>query len=143
MLKARMTRTQQLAPQDEKVGSLPSFITALLPSLVTAAGEKASYKFVEFFAEYMNSENMRKTYTRAAHRFLGWCDERGFELDRIPPVAVAGYIRQLEAELPPASVEVHLAAIRMLFDWFMVERIISHNPVSFHHRFCQNRFRIE
>ena len=133
MLKAWVTQPQQLTPQDEKVAPLPSFITALLPSLITAAGEKASYKFVEFFVARMNSEDMRRTHAYAAYRFLDWCDERKFELDRIQLAAVAGYARQLEAEFSPASVEVHLAAIRTLFDWFVVEGVTSCNPFSFHH----------
>ena len=46
----------------------------LLPALIAATGEKAQYKFVEFFTARLSSENTRKTYGRAAYRFLGWCE---------------------------------------------------------------------
>ena len=69
---------------------------AMLPTLITTAGEKARYKFVEFFTARLASDNTRRTYARAAYRFLGWCEARGLELGAVHPVAVAGYTRQLE-----------------------------------------------
>ena len=50
----------------------------------------------------------------------------GLTLEQIHPVA--RYIRGLEQELSMASVKQHLAAIRMLFDWFVVEEVTSYNP---------------
>lgn len=102
----------------------------ILPALIGEAGERAQYKFVEFFTAHLSSENTRRTYARAVYRFLAGCEGRGLELAHIHPVAVAGYIRGLEGELAPASVKVHLAAIRMLFDWFVVEGVMSYNPAS-------------
>lgn len=102
----------------------------LLPSVIDGAGGKAKYKFVEFFTAQIANDNTRRAYARAAYRFLGWCEARGLELSEIHPVATAGYIRQLEKELSPASVKVQLAAIRMLFDWFVVEGVTSYNPAS-------------
>lgn len=101
-----------------------------LPSVIEEAGDKARYKFVEFFTAHIANENTRRAYARAAYRFLAWCEVRGLELKDIHPVATAGYIRELEGELNPASVKVHLAAIRMLFDWFVVEGVTSYNPAS-------------
>ena len=39
-------------------------------------------------------------------------------------------MRELEKEMSPASVKVHLAALRMLFDWFVVEGVTSYNPAA-------------
>ncbi len=116
-----------LAVQTDTLTNLSS---GMLHSLITTAGERASYKFVEFFTAHISSDNTRRAYARAAYRFLAWCEDRGLELSAIHPVAVAGYTRQLEQELSPASVKVHLAAIRMLFDWFVVEGVVSYNPAA-------------
>lgn len=101
-----------------------------LPLVVQAAGDKAKYKFVEFFFSTLANANTREAYARASFRFFGWCEQQGLELEKVHPIAVAGYIRQLEQELSPASVKQHLAAIRMLFDWFVVEGVTSYNPAS-------------
>ena len=101
-----------------------------LPAVIERGGNKAQYKFVEFFTAHISSDNTRKAYARAAYRFLSWCDVNRLTLEQIHPVAVAGYIRGLEREMSPASVKQHLAAIRMLFDWFVVEGVTSYNPAS-------------
>ena len=85
---------------------------------------------MEFFTAHISSDNTRKAYARATYRFLSWCDTRGLGLEQIHPVAVAGYVRGLEGELSPATVKQHLAAIRMLFDWFVVGGVTSYNPAS-------------
>ena len=103
---------------------------ALLPALIAAADEKARYKFVEFFTATLSNPNPRRTYARAVYRFFAWCETRGLELESVHPVAVAGYIRALEQEVSPATVKQHLAAIRMLFDWFVVEGVVADNPAA-------------
>ena len=101
-----------------------------LPLAIQTAGDKAKYKFVEFFFSTLANSNTREAYARASFRFFNWCEQQGLELAQVHPIAVAGYIRQLEQELSPASVKQHLAAIRMLFDWFVVEGVTSNNPAS-------------
>jgi hypothetical protein len=46
---------------------------APVPALVTAAGERASVRLVEFFAANIGSPHMRRAYYRAADKFLAWC----------------------------------------------------------------------
>lgn len=103
---------------------------SLLPSLVAKANEKAQYKFVAFFTATIANAITRQAYARAVYRFRAWCESRGLALEQIHPVATAGYIRQLETGLSPATVKQHLAAIRMLFDWFVVEGVVSYNPAA-------------
>jgi site-specific recombinase XerD len=52
------------------------------------------------------------------------------ELQDIEPVHVAAYIEILHARLAAPSVKLHLAAIRMLFDWMVIGQIIATNPAS-------------
>jgi site-specific recombinase XerD len=51
------------------------------------------------------------------------------ELADIEPVHVSVYIETLQKRLAPPSVKQHLAAIRMLFDWLAVGRVIAVNPI--------------
>ena len=116
----------ELSRQD----TLEQVSQGVLPAVVTSAGERARYKFVEFFTAHIANLNTRRTYARAVYRFLAWCESRGLELAHIHPVATAGYIRELETQLSPASVKVQLAAIRMLFDWFVTEGVTASNPAA-------------
>ena len=100
------------------------------PVVIIEAGEKAQYKFVEFFVSRIENPNTRRAYARAAYRFLGWCSERGLELERIDPVSTALYFRQLQGELSAPSVKQHLAAIKHLFDFFVTEGVTPFNPAA-------------
>lgn len=70
-------------------------------------------------------------YARAAIEFAAWCERQGLhELSDIEPVHVAGYIEGLQGRLAAPSVKVHLAGIRMLFDWLVVGHVLAVNPAS-------------
>ena len=64
-------------------------------------------------------------------RFLRWCERMGLhELVSVEPVHVAGYIDQLGTVRSAPTVNQHLAAIRMLFDWLVVGQVVPSNPAS-------------
>jgi hypothetical protein len=48
-----------------------------LPALVTAAGERAGMRFLEFFAVNIRNPHTRRAYARAADDFLAWCASAG------------------------------------------------------------------
>lgn len=48
-----------------------------LPAIVTAAGEPAGLRFLEFFAVGLRNPNTRRAYARAAADFLAWCEAAG------------------------------------------------------------------
>ena len=48
-----------------------------LPTLVAAAGERASMRFLEFFAANIRNAHTRRAYARAAEEFLAWCASAG------------------------------------------------------------------
>jgi hypothetical protein len=48
-----------------------------LPPLIDRAGERAAWRFVEFFTVNIRNKNTRAAYGQAAGAFLRWCDARG------------------------------------------------------------------
>jgi len=48
-----------------------------LPAIVAAAGERASMRFLEFFAASIRNPHTRRAYGRAAEEFLAWCASAG------------------------------------------------------------------
>jgi len=43
-----------------------------LPKLVTAAGDRAGLRFLEFFAVTIRNPHTRRAYSRAVGEFLAW-----------------------------------------------------------------------
>ncbi len=110
---------------------VPTPQSALVPSLVAAAGPPASKRFLEFFTAHIRNRNTRAAYVRAVADFFTWCERKGFrELGQLEPVHVAGYIEQLGQTHAAPSVKQHLAAVRMLFDWLVVGQVVRSNPAS-------------
>ena len=48
-----------------------------LSQLVAVAGERASMRFLEFFAANIRNPHTRRAYYRAAEEFLAWCASAG------------------------------------------------------------------
>lgn len=103
---------------------------ARLPALFVPT-EQARKRVVEFFTANIRNPNTRKAYARAVREFATWCGTAGVaELADIEPVHVAAYIETLGQRLAAPSVKLHLAGIRMLFDWLVVGQVVASNPAS-------------
>ena len=102
----------------------------VVPAIVAAAGDKATRRFLEFFAVTIDNPNTRDAYFHACRRFFAWCDRREDieELVDIEPMHVAAYIRGLGKDFEKPTVKQHLAAIRMLFDWLVTGQVVATNP---------------
>jgi hypothetical protein len=101
----------------------------VVPQLVTAAGDKAARRFLEFFVATIHNQNTRTAYFRACSRFFSWCDDRHIgELADIEPMHVAAYVQAMGRDYEKPTVKQHLAAIRMLFDWLVTGQIVAINP---------------
>ena len=48
---------------------------ACLP-LITTAGERAAWRFLDFFTATFRNPNTREAYLRAVIRFFAWCEGR-------------------------------------------------------------------
>jgi len=66
-----------------------------------------------------------------ASEFAPWGEEtKSHERRDMEPVHVAVYMETIQKRLAAPSVKQHLAAIRMLFDWLVVGRVIAVNPAK-------------
>jgi hypothetical protein len=113
------------------MGQLVPISSATLPALVAAAGERASMRFLEFFAANIRNSHTRRAYARAAQEFLAWCASVGLSsIAAVEPVHVAAWIEAATRELAAPSVKQRLAAIRHLFDWLVTGQVVPVNPAG-------------
>lgn len=126
-------RTPQLldekSPNDSS-GELLAVSDNRLPALIRNAGGRAERRFLEFFTAHIRNPGTRAVYGRAVGRFCQWCEERRLTLQQVSPFVVAAYVEQLMRERTAPTVKMHLAAIRMLFDWLVVGQVLPVNPAA-------------
>ena len=103
----------------------------LVPALVVAAGERASLRFLEFFAGTLRNAHTRRAYARAVESFLGWCEGVGVpSIAAVQPLHVATWIELQTRVRAAPSVKQQLAALRHLFDWLVMGQVIPTNPAA-------------
>ena len=111
------------------MNQLAPIVSPALPTLVSAAGERASMRFLEFFAATIRNAHTRRAYYRAAEEFLAWCASIGLSsIATVEPVHVATWIEAGMRELVAPSVKQRLAALRHLFDWLVNGQVMPINP---------------
>ncbi len=103
-----------------------------VPALVTAAGDRAAYRFLEFFTAQIRNPNTRRAYVRAVGAFLTWLEAQGVpSVAAVTSLHVAAYVEQLtRSEQSAPTVKQQLAAIRRLFDWLAAGGVLAFNPAS-------------
>jgi site-specific recombinase XerD len=102
-----------------------------LPALVTAAGDRAEIRFLEFFAGQIRNPHTRRAYSRAVAEFLTWCSDAGVaSIIAVQPLHVATWIEAQSRALSAPTVKQQLAAIRHLFDWLVTGQIVPINPAG-------------
>lgn len=112
-------------------GIVPSDARRIVPSLITAAGERASLRFLEFFAANIRNPHTRRAYGRAVADFLTWCEERGVaSIAAVQPLHVAAWIELQQKEHAAPTVKQRLAAVRHLFDWLVTGQVVPVNPAD-------------
>lgn len=117
-------------------------IDAHLPSIIVEADKTTKDKFLEYFFAQIKNDNTRMAYKIAVYRFLDWCYHYRTPpietLTSIRPLDVAEFIRRMEKEcdkneervFSDSTVKQNLAAIRKLFDHFVINQIIPLNPAA-------------
>ena len=104
---------------------------APVPALVAAAGERAAYRFLEFFAAQIRNPHTRRAYARAVAEFCTWLDGYGLpSITAVSSIHVAAYIEELGRVRSAPTVKQRLAAIRMLFDWLATGGVLPFNPAT-------------
>ncbi len=121
----------QLAPLP---GSTPSQRATgpVVPMLIAAAGDRATYRYLEFFAAQIRNPNTRRAYVRAVGDFLSWLDAQGVSsILETSSLHVAAYVELLtRSERSAPTVKQQLAAIRRMFDWLAAGGVLLFNPAS-------------
>ena len=105
--------------------------TGALPVLVTAAGDRAGMRFLEFFGANIRNPHTRRAYARAVVDFLAWCADVGLQsIAQVQPLHVAGWIELQAREHAAPTAKQRLAAVRHLFNWLVVGQIVPVNPAA-------------
>src|SRR5260370_4692630 len=131
----RMLGTEPLIPPSRSCAMTETALvmrsSAPLPGLVTGAGERASVRFLEFFAAAIRNPHTRRAYARAVGEFLNWCADAGVgSITAVQPLHVATWIELQTQSHSASTVKQRLAAIRHLFDWLVTGQIVPHNPAA-------------
>jgi site-specific recombinase XerD len=114
-----------------QLATLPSPILSVVPDLIAAAGDRASIRFVEFFASNIRNVHTRRAYSRAVSDFLSWCASTGVaSIADVQPLHVATWIESQAREVSAPTVKQRLAALRHLFDWLVVGQVVPVNPAA-------------
>jgi len=93
-----------------QLATLPATQT---PPLITAAGDRATYRFLEFFTAQIRNPHTRRAYVRAIGAFCAWLEAHGVpSIAAVGSIHVAGYVEELGYRHSAPTVEQHLAAIR-------------------------------
>jgi site-specific recombinase XerD len=102
-----------------------------VPALIAASGDRASLRFLEFFAANIRNPHTRRAYGRAVAEFLAWCDDQGVpSVAAVQPLHVASWIELQQQESAAPTVKARLAAIRHLFDWLVTGQVVPVNPAG-------------
>jgi integrase/recombinase XerC len=63
-----------------------------MPALIAAVGDRASIRFLEFFASNLRNPHTRRAYGRAVADFLAWCEGHGLaSVAAVQPLHVAAW----------------------------------------------------
>ena len=99
------------------------------PGIIERAGVRAYEAYYTFFAESIPNPRTRRAYMADFARFGQWCDERGFDLERLTTIHFAAYREVLMKELTLPSVKRHFSALRTIFGALVEKGVIDRNPV--------------
>jgi site-specific recombinase XerD len=110
---------------------VPIISSSNLPTLIVTAGDRASLRFLEFFAANIRNTHTRRAYSRAVAEFLAWCEKHGARsIEAVQPLHVAAWIEMQQKEHAAPTVKQHLAALRHLFDWLVTSQVVPVNPAG-------------
>src|SRR3954470_22753998 len=104
---------------------------AKAPALISAAGDRAAYRSLEFFTAQIRNPHTRRAYARAVGAFCTWLEAHGvLSIAAVGSIHVAHPIEDLGHRHSAPTVKQHLAAIRMMFDWLATGGILPFNPAT-------------
>src|SRR4051794_39638707 len=84
----------------------PAAGSMLVPAMVAAAGERAAFRFIDFFTANIRNPNTRAAYAVAVRGFFAWLDQHEIrELSAIRTHHVSAYIETLTRTYKPPTVK--------------------------------------
>lgn len=99
--------------------------------MLGASGEKAHTAVLEFLTAYVRNPNTRTAYANAISDFMKWSDAVDVHsFQSVRAFHVAAWVEDLTKSYAPATVKQHLAALKSLFDWLVVQQVVPHNPAG-------------
>jgi len=112
-------------------GAVQRFVDFSPPVLVSIAGERASYRFLEFFTARIRNPHTRRSYGRAVGDFCAWLEARGLrDITQVNSFVVAAWVEHMQQGHPAPTVKQRLAAVRMMFDWLATGGVLPLNPAT-------------
>lgn len=101
------------------------------PAPIAAAGDRAAYRFLEFFTAQIRNTHTRRAYVKAVGDFCLWLEEQGIpSVIAVNSFHVAAYVELLGQAHSAPTVKLRLAAIRMMFDWLATGGVLPFNPAT-------------
>ena len=95
------------------MNQLVALAAAKAPALISAAGDRAAYRFLEFFTAQIRNPHTRRAYVRAVGAFCACLEESSItSIAAVGSIHVAVYVEDLSHRQSAATVKQHLAAIR-------------------------------
>ena len=123
--------TAQIPATTRPAGNDTGDRAQIVPALIVAAGDRASRRFLEFFAAQIRNPHTRRAYGRAVAGFLAWCeDHQVASIAAVQPLHVAAWIEQQTRTQAAPTVKLRLAALRRLFDWLVTGQVVAVNPAA-------------
>jgi site-specific recombinase XerD len=101
-----------------------------LPAILEGSGRKARDRIAHFLRAAIDNDNTRRAYGRALASFFLFLEDGGREhLEDIGPLDVRDYLEAAKSNgLSTATLKLHMAAVRMLFDHLVTGGVLEHNP---------------
>ncbi|MCG5249083.1 site-specific integrase [Methylorubrum extorquens] len=83
------------------------------PALVAAAGDRAAYRFLEFFTAQLRNSNTRRAYAKAVCDFCAWLERHSLpSITAVSSIHIAAYVEELGRSHSAPTVKQRLAAIQ-------------------------------
>ena len=111
------------------MSQVATFTSYPAPALIAAAGDRAAYRFLEFFTAQIRNANTRRAYVKAVGGFCDWLDGYGLpSIAAVSSIHIAAYVEALSRHYTAPTVKQRLAAIRMMFNWLATGGVLPFNP---------------
>src|SRR5215204_532392 len=72
------------------------------PTLIAAAGDRATYRFLEFFTAQIRNPHTRRAYVRAVGAFCAWLEAHGVpSIAAVGSIYIAAYVEDPDRQAAP------------------------------------------